>query len=338
MTSDQDLDAELTRPSDALRKYVTDLDGPLLVLGAGGKMGPSLCGMVKRAAEDVRHSLDVIAVSRFSNPDARAWLESRGIRTISCDLFDREAVSRLPDAFNVIYLVGLKFGTQENPALTWAANALVPSIVAERYASSRIVALSTGNVYPLSSIDGSGSKEGDPLTPLGEYANACVARERIFQYYTQVSSLRAVLIRLNYAVEPRYGVLVDIARKVAAGESVDVTTGYFNCIWQRDANDMIVRALELAESPARALNLTGIDKLSVREIALRLGELLDREVRVTGEEASTAFLSDASIAYRELGAPDVDLEQMLDWTAQWVQRGGTLLGKPTHFQVRDGRY
>ena len=334
----EELNAELTRPSDLLREYVSGLEGPLVVLGAGGKMGPSLCAMVKRAAGDVDKELDVVAVSRFSDPDAKSWLENHGVRTVACDLFDREAVAMLPDAVNIIYLVGLKFGTEQNPSRTWAANALLPAHVAERYPKSRIVALSTGNVYPLTPIDYGGSKESDALTPIGEYANACVSRERIFEHFTQVSPLKVVTIRLNYAVEMRYGVLVDIGRKVLEKRPVDVTMGYFNCIWQRDANDMIVRALDLVASPARPLNLTGMEVLSVRDIARRLGELMGVEAECIGEESSTALLSDASQAYELLGGADFPLEEMLWWTSEWIKNGGFLLNKPTHFTVRNGRY
>lgn len=332
------LDKVQASPSPALIAFMKSLRGPLVVLGAGGKMGPSLCVMAKQAAIEAGHQLEVIAVSRFTDVSKKRWLEERGVVVHPCDLFDPEAVAALPDAENIIYLVGLKFGTQENPALTWAANALIPSFVAQRYADARIVALSTGNVYPLSPVALGGLTEDAALTPMGEYANACVARERIFEYYTQISALKVVLIRLNYAVELRYGVLVDIARKVAASQPVDVTMGYLNCIWQRDANDMIVRALDLASNPAQALNLTGKEVLSVRKIALKMGALMGNTVTITGEEADTALLSDATKAYDRLGAPETDLDQVYEWTARWVMAGNALLGKPTRFEVRDGSY
>lgn len=336
--NEEALDSVQTSPSPTLVAFMKSLHGPLVVLGAGGKMGPSLCVMANKAAAEAGRQLEVIAVSRFTDVSKKAWLEERGVKVHPCDLFDSGAVAALPDAENVIYLVGLKFGTQENPALTWAANALIPSFVARRYPDARIVALSTGNVYPLTAVASGGLTESAPLTPHGEYANACVARERIFEYYTQISALKAVLIRLNYAVELRYGVLVDVARKVAAHQPVDVTMGYLNCIWQRDANDMIVRALDLAAKPAQALNLTGKEVLSVREIALQLGRLMGKPVTIIGEEADTALLSDASKAFDRLGEPETDLEQVCEWTARWVMAGNTLLGKPTHFQVRDGNY
>jgi nucleoside-diphosphate-sugar epimerase len=336
--SEADLDDVMTRPTEALQSFVQTLHGPLVVLGAGGKMGPSLCVQVRRAAEDVGSDLDIIAVSRFSDPKARTWLEERGVQTLACDLMDREAVEALPDAENIIYLVGMKFGTRQNPARTWAVNTLVPDRVSERYAGARIVALSTGNVYPLGSIAQGGAVETETLTPLGEYANAAVARERIFEYGAERDGTRVALIRLNYAVDLRYGVLVDLAQKIAAGEPVDVTMGYLNCIWQGDANEMIVRALDLADNPLVPLNLTGAEVLSIRELAQRLADLMDRTVEIVGTEAETALLSNPAKAVAALGSPSTPLETMLRWTAHWVQRGGPTLNKPTHFEVRDGRY
>jgi nucleoside-diphosphate-sugar epimerase len=285
----------------------------------------------------VGHPLDVIAVSRFSDEGLRQWLEEHGVRTLPLDLLDRSALHRLPDAQNVIYLVGLKFGTADNPAQTWAINTLVPAHVAERYAGAAIVALSTGNVYPLVPAPGSGSTENDPLTPLGEYANATVARERVFEFFARRNGTRLAILRLNYAVDLRYGVLVDIARKVYAGEPIDLTTGYFNCIWQGDANDTILRALSLAQSPPLVLNLTG-PMLSVREVAIRFGELLGRPARFAGTEAATALLSNPAKANVLLGTPSTPIEHVMQQTAQWIQRGGRLLDKPTHFESRDGKY
>ena len=230
---------------------------PFLVLGAGGKMGPTLCVRVQRAAMQAGVPLEVIAVSRFSNAKKKTWLESQGVTAITCDLMNRSEVATLPSAKDIIYLVGMKFGTQANPSLTWAMNTLVPAVVSEKYPESRVVALSTGNVYPFTEVTRGGSKEQDALIPLGEYANACVARERIFEHYSRISPMQVVNIRLNYAIDLRYGVLIDLARQINAGQPVDLTMGYFNCIWQGDANDMIVRSLDLATAPASALNLTG---------------------------------------------------------------------------------
>lgn len=328
----------LTRPTPALVEFIRTLPSPLVVLGAGGKMGPTLCVRALRAAEQAGHPLDVFAVSRFSDESARRWLETRGVRTLSCDLMNLPALKKLPDAQNVIYLVGLKFGTQQHPARTWAVNTLTPAHVCERYPGARVVALSTGNVYPLSPVARGGSVESDPLTPLGEYANAAVARERVFEYCAQQQGVSLALVRLNYAVELRYGVLVDIALKVVAGDAIDVTMGHLNCIWQGDANDMILRMLPLAAEPPAAFNLTGREVLSVRELAVRLAELMERPVTITGSEAETALLSNPARAYDALGAPHLPLDLVLRWTADWVLHGGPALGKPTHFEARDGVY
>ncbi len=338
IATEDELDEVMTRPSAALKAFIRTLRGPLVVLGAGGKMGPSLCVRACRAADEAGHGLEVVAVSRFSDQAARAGLDARGVRTLACDLMDRKALRDLPDAENVIYLVGMKFGTQQNPARTWAVNTLVPAYVAERYPASRIVALSTGNVYALSPVVGGGSMETDALTPLGEYANAAVARERIFEYGSQQAGTPLVLVRLNYAVDLRYGVLVDLARKVATGAPIDVTMGHFNCIWQGDANDMILRSLDLAASPPMPLNLTGPQVLSVRDVARRQGALMARPVHFVGLEAETALLSDSARACAALGAPPTPLDAMLRWTAHWIERGGPTLDKPTHFEVRDGQY
>lgn len=331
------LDDWMSRPSDALTEFVTTLRGPLVVLGAGGKMGPSLCRLARRAAEATGTDLEVVAVSRFSDAKARASLEAHGVRTLSADLMTDDLIA-LPDAENVVYLVGLKFGTQQAPARTWAVNTLVPARVAERYAGARIVALSSGNVYPLVPATSGGSVETDPLTPVGEYANACVARERIFEFVSERDGTPGVTVRLNYATDLRYGVLVDLAQRIAAGQPIDATTGFLNCIWQRDANDAVLRALALAEAPMRPLNLTGTERLSVRDLARRLGALMNKPVEIVGDEAPTALLSDVSAMVEALGAPETPLDVVLRWTAGWVTSGGPTLGKPTHFEVRDGQY
>lgn len=336
--SESDLLDLLTQPSEALIEFIATVDGPLVVLGAGGKMGPTLCVRAQRAARAASSSVQVIAVSRFSDKQLQAWLESEGVKTIACDLMDREMLKHLPDAQHVIYLVGMKFGTQDNPALTWAVNALIPDYICDRYREAQLVALSTGNVYPMTSIHEGGSIESDALIPLGEYANACVARERIFEYKTQQYDLAVVSVRLNYAIDLRYGILVDLAQKILAGNPVDLTMGYFNCIWQGDANDMILRTLPLATSPASALNLTGKEILSVRETALKLGQLMGKPVTFTGKESTTALLNNSTKAHQLLNQPLISIDQMLQWTATWVQSGNPLLNKPTHFQVRDGKY
>ena len=336
--TEPELDELLTRPSERLVAFIKSVSSPLLVLGAGGKMGPTLAVLARRAAEAAGHPLDIVAVSRFSNPAAREWLEARGVKTVSCDLLDATAISRLPDASNLIYLVGLKFGTAQNPAATWAINTLVPARVCERFPRSRIVALSTGNVYPQSEVSRGGSVETDPLTPLGEYANAAVGRERIFEFYSRRQNTPVTLLRLFYAVELRYGVLADIARKVHTGEPIALANGYFNCIWQRDANELLLRSLSLPMAPASVYNLCRPEIFSVRETATRFGELLGCAPVFSGSETATAFLGKAAQLCAALEAPATPMENILRWTAQWVKQGGHDLGRPTHFEVRDGNY
>jgi dTDP-4-dehydrorhamnose reductase len=319
-------------------EFVKSLSGPLVILGAGGKMGPTLARLVCRAAEAGGRRLEVVAVSRFTDVHGRQWLEAHGIRTLSCDLLDADAVGRLPDAQTVIYLAGLKFGTTQSPATTWAINALLPARVCERYPHSRIVALSTGNVYPLSEVSGGGSVESDALTPSGEYANATVGRERIFEFCSRRFGTLVSLLRLCYAVELRYGVLIDIARKVYSNEPIALSNGFFNCIWQGDANEMILRALSLAESPPSVWNLSRPEVYSVRDVATRLGTLLGRSPQFTGQEATNALLVNAAPICARLGPPATPMDNILQWTAHWVLAGGRTFGKPTHFEVRDGHY
>lgn len=335
---ESELHDRLTTPRPVLVDFMPSVASPLVILGAGGKMGPTLAVLAKRAAELAGHRLEVIAVSRFSDGSTRGWLEAHGVTTQGADLLRRDAMRQLPDAEDVIYLVGLKFGTRDNPARTWAANTLVPAHVAERYAGSRVVALSTGNVYPQVAAPGGAAKEASALTPLGEYANAAVARERLFEYFAQSIGIRVALIRLSYAVEMRYGVLADLARKVHSGESIDVTNGWLNWIWQGDANELIIRALRLASNPPAAFNLTGPYALSVRAVAMKFSEMLDRPAHLAGTESETALLSNPEKLYRELGPPPTDLDTIIGWTAHWVKHGGRYLNKPTHFEVRDGAY
>jgi nucleoside-diphosphate-sugar epimerase len=336
--TETELEDLLTQPRPVLVEFIRNLPSPLVVLGAGGKMGPTLAVLARRAADAAGHRLDIIAVSRFSDERARAWLESRGVTTLSVDLLEPTAIPKLPDAANVIYLVGLKFGTRENPSLTWAVNTLASAHAAERYTSSRIVALSTGNVYPMAPVASGGATEKHPLTPLGEYANAAVARERVFEYYSDKNATPMALMRLNYAVELRYGVLVDIARRIWAEEPVDVSNGFFNCIWQGDANEMVLRSLALADSPARAWNLTSPDVMRVRDVADRFAQLLGKPARFVGKEAETALVSNSAKLCAELGRPATSLDTVIRWTAHWVKTAGRYLNKPTHFEVRDGSY
>ena len=336
--TEAELEDFLTTPSPGLIDFIKTLSGPLVILGAGGKMGPTLAVVAQRAAKAAGHPLAVIAVSRFSDPRSGRLLEEQGIKTVRCDLLDTATLRQLPDAENVIHLVGFKFGTQANPSTTWAMNTLVPGRVAERYAKAHIVALSTGNVYPLSAVAQGGSLETDPLTPLGEYANATVGRERIFEFFSRQSDTRVALLRLYYAIDLRYGVLTDIAQKVFTGQPIRLENGYFNCIWQGDANDMIIRALALAASPASVWNLCRPEIFSVREVAGQFGELFGKEPQFSGKESATAFLGNAAKLCAVLGEPSIPLSPMLRWVAHWIKLGGRNLGRPTHFEVRDGGY
>jgi dTDP-4-dehydrorhamnose reductase len=338
ISTEEELDEVLTSPSPRLLRDIRSISSPLLILGAGGKMGPTLAVLASRASRAAGHLLQVIAVSRFTDRNARKWLEDRGILTISADLLDSSAFASLPDASNVVYLAGRKFGTQENPSLSWALNTLAPASVAERYSKARIVALSTGNVYPLVPASSDGASEDHPLTPLGEYSNAAVARERLFEYFSHAQTTPMALLRLNYAIDLRYGVLVDIARKIWEGQPVDVTNGWLNCIWQGDANEMVLRSFQLASAPASPWNLTGPGKLQVRDLALRLARLLERHATFTGQESDSALLSNPARICAKLGLPSTPLEAMLRWTAHWIKSGGRLLNKPTRFEIRDGKY
>lgn len=336
--TEDELDELLTRPQAKLAAAITQLRDPLLVLGASGKMGPSLCVLARRAAEMAGHKLSIVAASRFSNERARAALESQGIQTVACDFLDRSSLEPLPESANIIYLVGMKFGTQDNPALTWAVNTLIPSHVAERFPESRIVALSTGNVYPFVPPDTLGATETLPTSPVGEYANAALARERIFEHYSRIQGTMIVRLRLNYAVELRYGVLSDIAQRVWNRQPVELANGYLNCIWQGDANDMILRSVPLAASPASLFNLTAPAVLSVRDLAAQFGALMDRPPLFDGKETDTALLSNPQRLCTALGAPSMPLAKMIQWTSDWVMGGGRSFGKPTHFEVKTGQY
>jgi len=338
ISTEAELDDVMTRPSESLIQFISTVASPLVVLGAGGKMGPSLAVLAKRAADAARYPLDVIAVSRFSDAAAQQWLTERGVTTIAADLLERSAVQQLPDARDIIYLVGMKFGTSAQPARTWAINSLVPSLICERYPRARIAALSTGNVYPLAAVASGGSRESDALTPLGEYANAAVARERIFEWCAPRHGTQVAQLRLSYALDLRYGVVAELARRVWRGEPIELATGHFNGIWQGDANDLILRALDLAALPVEPFNLTSTSIYSVRETAQQLGVLLDRTPIFVGDESGTGFVSNTTRLTERLGAPRTPLEHVLKWAAHWVRHGGRSLNKPTHFEVRDGQF
>lgn len=338
MESVEELERRLSEPSEADRTFMRGLRGDITILGAGGKMGPSLAKLARRAAEEVGVRKRIIAVSRFTSEAAARDLEAAGVEVIACDLLNPEEVCQVPQCENVLYLAGRKFGSTGRPDLTWAMNAIAPALAAYRYLGSRIVVFSTGNVYGLRDTTSGGSRETDAVAPVGEYAQSCLARERIFEYYSNEYKTECLIFRLNYAVDLRYGVLVDIARKVYSGEPVDVTVPAFNAIWQRDANSYALRALELCASPSRILNVTGAETLRVREIAQSFAEQFGGACHIQGEEGSSALLSDASLCHHLLGPPSVSLPTLKEWVADWVMAGGEDLNKPTHFEVVDGSY
>ena len=329
-----ELDALLSQPSPALVEFASRLEGDLLVLGGGGKVGPTLVRMARRAFAEAGASGDVIAVARRPLPD----LAAEGVRTLQCDLLDPDAVARLPRAPDVVFMAGRKFGSTGDEPATWAANVLVPYHVARTFTESRVAVFSTGCVYPLMPVSSGGATEETPPDPVGEYSMSCLGRERVFDYVSQAAGERVVHLRLNYAVELRYGVLVDVAQRVLAGEPVDLSSAHANVIWQGDACDWALRSLELAECPPAVLNLTGPEVLSVREMAEVFGRLLDKPVQFTGADTGRTYLSDASRALARFGSPRVPVERIIQWTADWLRRGGRTLGKPTHFEVQDGRF
>ncbi len=337
--TETELEELLSRPMPADVEAMGALDGDLLIVGVGGKMGPTLAAMAHRASEEAGVGRKIYGAARFSDPAAREALEASGIETIRCDLLDRASVAGLPDCPNVLFMAGQKFGTSSGAAnLTWAINAYAPAMVCERFPKSRIVAFSTGNVYPLTPVASGGPTEDDPTGPVGEYAQSALARERMFGYFSERAGTRVAILRLNYAIDLRYGVLRDIAEKVYSGAPVDVTMGYVNVIWQRDANAMALRAFAHCASPPFTLNLTGAATLRVRDIAERFGRRFGVEPVIEGREAETALLSNAARLKEQFDAETTSLDQMIEWTADWVSDGGRALGKPTHFQEREGKF
>jgi nucleoside-diphosphate-sugar epimerase len=335
--NEDELEERLSRPSAADVAFASTLTGDVAVLGAGGKMGPSLARRVRRSLDAASRPLRVLAVARFSEPGTAAALERDRIETITCDLLDPAQVSRLPRAPNVLFLAGRKFGSAGRPDLTWAQNVIVPSIVAPHFEGSRIVVFSSGNVYPLVPPGSTGSTETDPVDPVGEYAQTCVGRERVFEHASRERGTPCVLFRLFYAVDLRYGTLVDVARKVHAGERVDLAVGRVNALWQGDANSYAFRALSLCETPPRPFVVTGPDEVSVRDAAKAFGRRFGRPVRFAGTPGP-ALLGNPASCMSLLGEPEVGLVQLIDWVADWVARGGRSLGKPTHFEATDGRF
>lgn len=333
----EELEELLSQPTEGVLEALHQTPGDIVVLGAGGKMGPTLTRMARRALDALGRPDAVIAVSRFSSDKTRRALEQARIRTIRCDLTRADDVAKLPDAANVVHLTGQKFGTAGAPGETWMTNVVAPGLAASRYTESRIVALSTGNVYSFVPTRGRGSRESDALAPAGEYAWSCLARERVLER-AALRGTPVALVRLNYANDLRYGVITDLAMRVKRGEPIPLDTPCVNVIWQGDANARVLQCLPLAAAPPFVLNVTGAEKLYVRAVATSLGAMLQREPVFTGEESADALLSDASLATDLFGAPIVTWEMLVAWTAEWVNRGMPLLGKPTQFEARDGVY
>jgi len=328
----------LATPTPALVESLGSLDGDLLVLGVGGKMGPTLARLARRSLDQAGSKAGVIGVDLMIQPDLQDRLEGEGINLIKADLLEPGALAGLPDAKNVIYMAGRKFGSTGSEELTWAMNGYLPALVADRYRDARIVAFSTGNVYPFTPIEGPGPTEDDPTGPVGEYAQSCLARERMFQFISKKFGTPVTIVRLNYAIDLRYGVLIDVARKVYEGTPINVAMGHANVIWQGDANTAVLRCLEHCASPPFILNLTGPETISIRKVAEEYGRLFGKQPVLEGTEAPTALLSNAGQYIKLMGPPRVSVDQMIQWAAHWIRIGGESLDKPTHYEARDGKF
>lgn len=336
--SEAELDDLLAQPYPELGALLRRLDGDIAILGIGGKMGLSLGAIAVRAMRAAGVTRKVYGISRFSDATAVRALEQAGVIPVRCDLLDRAAVSHLPQTANVIFMAGRKFGTAGEEELTWAMNTVAPAYVAEHYGASRIVAFSTGCVYPLISLARGGSVETDRPEPVGEYGQSCLGRERTFGYFSRKNQTPVCLLRLNYALDLRYGVLHDIAQAIWEGRPVDRTVGYFNAIWQGDANNQALLALAMCATPAAVLNLTGPELISVTEVAEEMARLLGKPVTFPGEAGTVGYLSNAGLAHRTFGYPRVSLAHAVRWTADWIKHGGRTFGKPTHFEVANGKF
>ncbi|MBX3253730.1 MAG: NAD(P)-dependent oxidoreductase [Chitinophagaceae bacterium] len=328
----------LLEPSEALIADIKKTEGDILVLGAGGKMGPALTLLAKAAIEKAGIQKKVMAASRFSEPGLRQQLEKQGIETHAVDLLEDKALEALPQVENVLYLAGQKFGTTGKEWLTWAMNAYLPGRVVQQYRNARIVVFSTGNVYPLSPVSLGGVSEDQPVGPVGEYAQSCLGRERLFQYGASKYSTPLFIYRLNYANDVSYGVLLEIAKAVYAGKSIDLSMGYVNVIWQGDANEMAIRSLLHCSTPAKIVNIAGPETTPVRWIAEEFGKLFEKKPVFVNDEQPTALLSNAAESFRLFGYPRVTLKQMIVLLAEWIKQGGKTINKPTHFQEREGQF
>ncbi len=324
----------LSEPTEATKKVIAELSGDIVVLGAGGKMGPTLAMMLKKASS----GKNIYAVSRFSDRSARTRIEEAQILTIEADLLDESQYCELPKVENVFYLVGMKFGFTGNQPLTWALNSFIPGLIARHYKNARIVVFSTGNVYPFVDVSSGGVCEETAPEPVGEYAQSCLGRERMFQYFSQLYNTPETIVRLNYANEPRYGIIVDLTLKILNDEPIDLTMGAVNLIWQRDANDYIIRAISLAQSPPAVLNVTGPDTVPVRQLAGQIGKELNREPKFVSQEARTALLSNASYCFSIFGCPQTTLDEMVSLIVKWVASGKRVLNRPTKYDIRNGKF
>ncbi len=338
MTAIETLYKQLLQPSSSLVSDMAKLDGDILILGVGGKMGPAIAKLAKEAVDLAAVSKKIIGVSRFSETGLQDELEQAGIETYPADLLNEDQLQSLPAAKNVLYLAGTKFGTTGRESFTWAMNAYLPGRVAEKYRNSRIVVFSTGNVYPLTPVFSGGAIEQQPADPLGEYAQSCLGRERVFQYFSEKNNTPLFIYRLNYANDPGYGLLLEILMAVKEQKPIDIRMGHVNVIWQGDANEMALRALHHCSVPAKIVNITGPETVSVRWMAEEFGRMLGKQPLFIHEEQNTALLSNAAEAYRLFGYPRVPLKQMMALLVEWITHGGKILNKPTHFQERQGQF
>ena len=329
---------EMLKPSEALLADITRVNGDIMILGVGGKMGPALARLAKQSIDIAGVKKNIIGVARFSERSIQAELDSLGVKTIEADLLDEQQLKNLPDAENILYLAGTKFGTTGKEPLTWAMNSYLPGRIAEKFMRSRIVAFSTGNVYPLMPVGSGGATERQLPEPIGEYAQSCLGRERIFQYFSSKNNTPTLIYRLNYANDVSYGVLLDIAKAVKESQPIDLNMGYVNVIWQGEANELALRCLSHCSSPSKILNITGSETSSVRHIALAFGKMFNIQPAFTNEEQDTALLSNASECHRLFGPQKISLDTMVEIIARWIQAGGKILNKPTHFQEREGRF
>ncbi|MCM3781658.1 NAD(P)-dependent oxidoreductase [Neobacillus mesonae] len=333
-----ELEAKLTEPSEQLIHDLHHTDGDLLILGAGGKMGPSLARLAQRAIQEGGMSKKVTAVSRFHDLKVKSELETAGVNAISCDLLNDEELRSLPFADNVIYMAGNKFGTTGNEHFTWAMNTYLPGRVAEKFKSSRIVVFSSGNVYPFSPVQHGGVDESVAPEPVGEYAQSTLGRERVFEYFSRKYDTPMVMYRLNYAIDLRYGVLLEIAKKVYEEQPISLAMGHANVIWQGDANEIAIRSLLRCQSPPEIFNVTGPETMSVRWAAEQFARRFDLSPIFEERESDTALLSNAAKSFREFGYPRVSLLETIDLIAEWIRSGGATWNKPTHFSERKGRF